>query len=129
MLLVRLPGSGAQTNMLPWLSGTFQPTARRPPQRASRRRWYSAHWALTLSSGPVSAAMAAFWMGRNMPKSIWVRSFLQAATTSGRPTRKLIRAPVTLKLLLRLKNSTATSSAPGVLKTLPPTRPSKMMSL
>ena len=64
-----------------------------------------------------------------MPKSIWVRSFLQAATTSGRPTRKLMCAPVTLKLLDREKNSTATSSAPGVLKTLPPRAPSKMMSL
>ena len=82
-----------------------------------------------MSSGPVSAAMAACWMGRNMPKSIWVRSFLQAATTSGRPTRKLMRAPVTLKLLLSEKNSTATSRAPGMLKMLPPFTPSKMMSL
>ena len=129
MLSVYPAGRGAQTNMLPWLSGTSQPMARRPPHRASRRRWYSAHWRCTPSSGPVRAAMAAFCTGRNMPKSIWVRSFLQAATTSGRPTRKLMRAPVTLKLLLRLKNSTAHSSAPGVLNTLLPRAPSKMMSL
>ena len=73
--------------------------------------------------------MAAFCTGRNMPKSIWVRSFLQAAITSGRPTKKLMRAPVTLKLLLREKNSTAHSSVPGVLKMLPPWAPSKMISL
>ena len=56
-------------------------------------------------------------------------AFLKAATTSLRPTRKLMRAPVTLKLLDRLKNSTPTSIAPGVLKKLLPTAPSKMMSL
>ena len=82
-----------------------------------------------MSSGPVRAAMAAFCTGRNMPKSIWPRSFLKAATTSLRPTRKLMRAPVTLKLLDRLKNSTPTSMAPGVLKKLLPTAPSKIMSL
>ena len=73
--------------------------------------------------------MAACWMGRNIPKSIWPRSRRKAATTSGRPTRKLIRAPVTSKLLDRLKNSTPTSMAPGVLNRLRPSAPSKMMSL
>ena len=73
--------------------------------------------------------MAAYWTGRNIPKSIWLRSLRRAATTSRRPTKKLMRAPVTLKLLDRLKNSTPTSSAPGVLKKLRPTLPSKMMSL
>ena len=68
-------------------------------------------------------------MGRNIPKSIWVRSFLQAAMTSRRPTKKLMRAPVTLKLLLKEKNSTAHSLAPGVLKMLPPWAPSKIISL
>ena len=39
-MLWRQPaGSGAQTNMLPWLSGTGQPMDRSPPQRASRRAW------------------------------------------------------------------------------------------
>ena len=75
MLVLYPAGTGAQTNMLPWLSGTFQPMPRRPPHNASRRRWYSPHWRCTPSSGPVSAAIATFWIGRNMPKSIWVRSF------------------------------------------------------
>ena len=43
--------------------------------------------------------------------------------------QKLMRAPVTLKLLLREKNSTAQVSAPGMLKMLWPTAPSKMISL
>ena len=59
-------------------------------------------------------------MGRNIPKSIWLRSFRSAAITSGRPTRKLILAPVTLKDLERLKNSTPVSFAPGVARKLPP---------
>lgn len=46
MLVLNPAGTGAQTNMLPWLSGTFQPMPRRPPHRASRRRWYSPHWLL-----------------------------------------------------------------------------------
>lgn len=68
-MLVPWPcGTGAQTNMEPWLSGTSQPMERKPPHRASRRRWYSAHWALMGSSGPVIAAMAAFCSGMNLPK-------------------------------------------------------------
>ena len=48
-----------------------------------------------------------------MPKSIWLRSLVNAATTSSRPTKKPTRAPVTLNDLESEKNSTPTSSAPG----------------
>ncbi len=61
----------------------------------------------------MSAAIAAFCTGKNMPKSIWLRSLAKAATTSARPTRKPILAPVTLNDLESEKNSTPTSSAPG----------------
>lgn len=70
----------------------------------------------------------AFWMGRNMPKSIWLRNLAKAATTSGRPTKKPMRAPVTLNDLESEKNSTPTSSAPGCARNVPPRGPSKTMS-
>ena len=46
MLVLYPAGTGAQTNILPWLLGTSQPMLRRPPHRASRRRWYSPPLAL-----------------------------------------------------------------------------------
>ena len=72
--------------------------------------------------------MAAFWIGKNIPKSIWPRSLAKAETTSSRPTKKPMRAPVTLNDLESEKNSTPTSSAPGYCKKLPPGSPSNTMS-
>lgn len=44
-------GTGAQANMVPSLSGTFQPMERKPPHRASLLFLYSSHWRSTGSSG------------------------------------------------------------------------------
>jgi len=129
MLSVRFPGSFAHTNIVPLPFGFSQPMEASPSHRASRRAWYCLHCSFTLSRGPSRAAIAAFWIGRNIPKSIWLRSFLRAEMISGFPMRKLILAPVTLKDLERLKNSTPTSRAPGVARKLPPSTPSKIMSL
>ena len=103
---LRFPGSFAHTNIVPLPFGFSQPMEASPSHRASRRAWYCLHCSFTLSRGPSRAAIAAFWIGRNIPKSIWLRSFFRAEMISGFPMRKLILAPVTLKDLERLKTQT-----------------------
>jgi hypothetical protein len=82
MLSVRFPGSFAHTNIVPLPFGFSQPMEASPSHRASRRAWYCLHCSFTLSRGPSRAAIAAFWIGRNIPKSIWLRSFLRAEMIS-----------------------------------------------
>ena len=53
-------GKGAQTNILPLLSGTSQPIFLSPLQRVSRLSSYNLFCFLTVSKGPLRAAMAAY---------------------------------------------------------------------
>ncbi len=93
---VRPPGSLAHTNIEPCALGRSQPS---PQDRRTGHRdvpGTSGAAPRPHRAGPFRQAIAAFWIGKNIPKSIWPRSLAKAETTSSRPTKKPMRAPVTL---------------------------------
>ena len=64
---VKPSGISPQANIVPWLSGMFQPILRKPPQSASLLLWYSLQRSKMPSSGPSKAAIAPYCTGRNAP--------------------------------------------------------------
>ena len=55
ILSVRPPGIFAQTNMVPWESGTFHPAARNPPQFSNSMAFWNAlvdHTGILCTPGP-----------------------------------------------------------------------------
>ena len=60
-------GIFAHTYMDAFGTSTGHPASSRPLHSTSRRAWYLAAICATQSCGPSSAAMAATWMGVNVP--------------------------------------------------------------
>ena len=102
-----------------------------PLHRASRRAWYMSALLLLRCQEVRSRRCDSSFLDwqEHTEIDLAAKLFEEQQMISGFPMRKLSLAPVTLKDLERLKNSTPTSRAPGVARKLPPSTPSKIMSL